>query len=177
MTEIILSKDTAILRAIYYRDRQDKYFFGPATKKQSIYLTITLLAFPFFTLKALSLEDSTLLVMGSIFFSLICYDFWRAAKPIISWRRSVEAFLKKAETIKDLRFMYNDIFFIHIQDQEELKQHWEVVDKAIINDQFIWLYSDSNVLLPKGSMTDVEYQDLKNMVMDKVKNVEKEGRL
>lgn len=177
MTEIILSKDIEILRAIYHRDRQHKIFFGPATKKQSIYVLITTLAFPFFVMKALSFEDSTLLVMGSIFYSLICYDFWRVAKPIIQWKRSVETFLIKAESIKYLRFKYNDTFFIHIQDQEELKQHWEVVDKAIINDQFICLYSDSNVLLPKGSMTDVEYQELKDMVMEKVKNVVKEERL
>lgn len=175
MTEIILSKDTAILKTIYFRDRQHKIFFGPATKKQSIYLTITTLAFPFFVMKALSFEDSTLLVMGSIFYSLICFDFWRVAKPIIQWKRSVETFLKKAESIKDLRFVYNDTFFIHIQDQEELKQRWEVIDKAVMNDQFIWLYSDFNVLLPKGSMTNEEYQILKEMVMEKVKNVVKEG--
>lgn len=173
MTEITLNKDIEELRAIYFRDNYQKYFFGPSTKKQSVYLIIALIIFPFFVLYALNLKDSLFFILGSFFFLLLIYDYWKVAKPIIEWKKSIETFLKKAEKIEDLRFLYNDIFFIHIQDKEELKQSWDIVEKAIINEKFIWLLSDANVLLPKSSMTENEYQAVSELIFSKVKNVEK----
>jgi hypothetical protein len=173
MNEIRLNKDIQDVRSIYYRDNNQTYFFGPNTRKQSIYLLIALLTFPFFAVYALNLQDSWLFVLGSVFFSLLCYDFWKVAKPILDWKKSVEAFLKKAEKIVDLRLKYNENFFIHIQDNEELKQNWEVIEKAIINERFIWLFSDTNILLPKSSMTESEFQALITLISSKVKNVEK----
>jgi hypothetical protein len=173
MTEIKLTKDIEDLRAIYYRDNNQKYFFGPNTKRQSIYLVIALIAFPFFAVYALNLKDSWLFILGTVFLSLLIYDFWKVAKPIIDWKKSVETFLKRAEKTKDVRLKYNEACFIHIQDNEELKQNWEVLEKAIINEKFIWLFSDINVLLPKNSMNEMEYHDLTELILKKVKNVEK----
>lgn len=173
MTEIRLNIDVNELRTIYFRDNNQKYFFGPNTKKQSVYLTIAIFAFPFFTVYALNLKDSWLFILGSVFLSLIIYDYWRVAKPIINWKKSVETFLSKAEKIKDLRFNYNQECFIHIQDNEELKQNWDVLEKVVVNEKFIWLFSDTNVLLPKSSMGDNEYQTLIELIMKKVKNVAK----
>lgn len=170
MTEIKLNKDIEDLRAIYYRDNNQKYFFGPNTKKQSIYLTIAIIAFPFFAVYALNLNDSWFFILGSVFLSLLIYDYWKVAKPIIEWKKSVESFLKKAEKTKDLRLKYNEDFFVHIQDNEQLKQNWEVVDKAIINNRFIWLFSDTNILLPKNSMSESEYNTLKDVISSNVKN-------
>lgn len=173
MTEIRLNKNIEDLRAIYYRDNSHKYFFGPNTKKQSIYLTIAVIAFPFFAVYALNLKDSWLFILGTVFLSLLVYDYWKVTKPIIDWKKSVETFLKRAEKTKDLRLKYNEDFFIHIQDNEELKQNWEVIEKAIINERFIWLFSDTNVLLLKSSMNHMEYRDLTELISKKVKNVEK----
>lgn len=173
MTEIKLNVDIEDLRAIYYRDNNQKYFFGPNTKRQSIYLIIAVIAFPFFTVYALNLDDSWLFIFGSVFLSLLVYDFWKVAKPIIDWKKSVEIFLKKAAKTKDLRLKYNEDYFIHIQDSKELKQNWEVIEKAIITKKFIWLFSDANVLLPKSTMNEKEYRDLAEIITEKVKNVEK----
>jgi hypothetical protein len=173
MIEIRMKYDVQDLRSIYYKDNDQKYFFGPKTKKQSIYLLIAIITYPFFALYALNTHDSWFFVLGSVFFSLFCYDFWRVAKPIMDWKKSVESFLKIAEKTEDLRFQYNENFFIYTQDQEELKQNWEVIEKAIVNEQFIWLFSDKNILLPKSSMTESEYQALMDLVLSKVKNVEK----
>lgn len=85
----------------------------------------------------------------------------------------MESFLHRAEKTKDLRLKYNEDYFIHIQDNEELKQNWDVLEKAIINERFIWLFSDTNVLLPKSSMNEMEYRDLTELISKKVKNVEK----
>ena len=105
--------------------------------------------------------------------SLLVYDFWRVVKPILVWKKSVETFLKKAEKITDLRLKYNDEFFVYVEDREELKQNWSVLEKAIIDEDFIWLFSDTNVLLPKSSMNESEFHALKELISNKVKNVQK----
>jgi hypothetical protein len=119
------------------------------------------------------LKDSWLFIFGSVFLSLVIYDYWRVAKPIIDWKKSVDTFLRKAEKIEDLRFKYNEEYYIHIQDNEELKQNWDVLEKAIINKKFIWLFSDTNVLLPQSSMNESEFHTLSEQITRKVKNVEK----
>lgn len=173
MTEIKLTKDIDNLRSIYYRNNDQKYFFGPKTKKQSLYMLIAIIVFPFFAIYTLSIDDSWFFILGSVFLSLLIYDYWRVAKPIIDWKKSVESFLKKTALVNDLRFKYNEEYFVHIQDQEELKQNWEIIEKAIINNEFIWLLSDTNVLLPKKSMRSSEFQTLSTLISEKVKNVEK----
>ncbi len=175
MIEIRLNKNIEDLRAIYYIDNNQKYFFGPNTKKQSIFLLIALITFPFFAVYALNLKDSSIFIIGSVFHSLFVYDFWKVAKPIIDWKKSVETFLKRVEKTKDLRLKYNEDYILHIQDNEELKLNWEVIEKAIISEKFIWLFSDSNVLLPKSSMNEMEYRDLAELISKKVKNVEKKN--
>lgn len=175
MTEINLTTDINHLRAIYFRDNRHKYFFGPATKKQSTYLTIGVILFPILAYYTLSIKDGWLLIFGAFSLCYIIYDFWKAARVVIQWRKSVEQFLIKAENIKDLRFVYNDDHFTHIQNNETLKQDWSVIEKAIINDQLIWLFSDTNLLLPKSSMSDDEFRQLSDLVLAKVKNVERES--
>lgn len=173
MTEIKLNKDIEELRLIYYKDNNQKYFFGPNTRKQSIYLIIALITFPFFALYAWNLKDSWLLLLGLVLLLLVINDYWKVARPVIEWKKSVDAFLKKAENIKDLRLIYNEDYLIHVQDNEELKQNWEVIEKAIINDNCIWLFSDSNILIPKSAMKEIEYKALSEFILNKVRNVEK----
>lgn len=173
MIEIKLKNNSADLRAIYYRDNHQLIFFGPNTKKQSIYLTLAIIVYPFFAFYALNSNDSWFFIIGSMSLSLLVYDFWRVVKPILVWKKSVEAFLKKAEKITDLRLKYNDEFFVYVEDREELKQNWSVLEKAIIDEDFIWLFSDTNVLLPKSSMNESEFHALKELISHKVKNVQK----
>jgi hypothetical protein len=173
MIEIKLKNNIEDLRAIYYRGNHQKIFFGPNTKKQSIYLILSILVYPFFAFYALNSRDSWFFILGTMFFSLLIYDFWRVAKPILVWKKSVETFLKKAEKITDLRLKYNEVFFVYVEDNEELKQNWSVLEKAIIAEDFIWLFSDTNVLLPKSSMNELEFQALQELISSKVKNVQK----
>jgi len=175
-TEIILQKNIAELRKIYFGDKQGKFIFGPQTKRQSTYLLIALLIYPFFARYTLKTDDVWWFIWGTIFFSFFMYDFWKVAQPILRWKKSTEAFLNNAENIQDLRFEYNDTFYVHIEDQDVLKQEWSVVERAIINDQFIGLYSNTHILLPSASMRPDEFTDLSKMVMEKCKNVSSEMR-
>ena len=132
-TEIDLKTDINDIRDIYFRGNKQKYFFGPETKRQSIYLVLAILIFPFFAVHALNSDNDWYFTLGCIFFSLLVYDFWKVASPIIKWKKSIIMFLDKAEKIKVLKLKYNDDFFMHIQDNQELKHEWGVIELAIIN--------------------------------------------
>jgi len=113
ITEIDLKTDLNDLREIYFRDNKQKYFFGPETKRQSIYLVLAIVIFPFFAVHALTLNSDNrwYFPLGCIFFSLLVYDFWKVASPIIKWKKSVLLFLEKAEKIKVLKLKYTDDLF------------------------------------------------------------------
>lgn len=171
--EIILKTDINDIREIYFRGNKQKYFFGPETKRQSVYLVLFIVIYPFFAVHALQSNDRWYFVFGSIFFSFLVYDFWRVAKPIIKWKKSILSFLKRIEKVEVMKLKYNDDYFIHIEDNKELKQEWSVIDRALINDRFIWLFSNTNILIPRSSMSEDEFIALSKTVMNKVKNVEK----
>jgi hypothetical protein len=173
MTEIKLKVDVSELRSFYFENNEHRYFFGPNTKKQSTYLLLSLVVYPFYTIHTLNTKDQAFFMFGTILLSLIVNDYLKVALPIIKWKKSVETFLKEAEKIKDLRFIYSDDYVIHISDNQEIKQNWEIIEKAVINDRFIWLFSDNNILLPKNAMKEEEYQALIELIKIKVKNVEK----
>lgn len=151
--KINLKTDTNDLREIYFQGNRHKYFFGPDTKRQSMYLVFTIVVFPFFVAYALPAKNDWYFIIGCMFFSYLIYDFWKAAMPIIRWKKSILNFLEKAEKIEVLKLAYTDDFFIHTQNNEVVKQQWKIIDRAIVNDRFIWLLSSKNILLPKSSMS------------------------
>lgn len=174
MIEIELKVDIKDIRNFYFQGNQHKHFFGPETKKQSAFLVFSIAVFPFFLFSALKGGKVLYLALGCVFFSYLVYEYWKAAKPIIAWKKSVLKFLEEAEKVQVLRFHYNDDYFIHIQDDSEIKQEWNAVDHALIRDRFIGLYFNTSVFLPKSSMKENEFGQLLKMVLKKIKNVEKQ---
>lgn len=173
MTEIHFKYNPEDLRDIYFGENKHKYLFGPETKKQSTFLIIAICVYPFYFWYTLNLEDDGLFIVGGMIFAWVCFDFRKVAKPIIEWKKSVLKFLADAEKIKELKVMYNNESIIHKQDNEEIKMNWSVIDHATINDRFIGLHASQNFIFPKSSMTDDEYKNLANIIIEKVKNVEK----
>ena len=173
MTEIRLKIEVNDIQEIYFRNDKRKYFFGPTTRRQSFYLLFAILIFPFFVMKTIGMEDDLYFIAGGMLFFWVIYDFWRVASPIIKWKKSVYTFLEKVKKTKVAMLSYNDIFFVHVQDSEQTKQNWTVIDRAVIMEDYIWLFSNTNFLLPAKSMTKTEFDNLSITVMNKVKNVEK----
>jgi hypothetical protein len=174
MNEIILKCNIEDLREIFFGSGNHRYFFGPETKRQSLLMVLAIILFPFFAIYAINLEEDYIFIFGSILFVLPIYDFWRVSKPIFQWKKSVEKFLINSQKIKDLRFKYNEEYFIHIQDKTEKKMNWTEVVHATINDRLIEIHTTENFLLPKKAMTAVEFENLSKIIMNKVKNVIKE---
>ena len=172
MTEIILKLDIDVLREVYFKGKEPNVFFGPQTKKQALYLLVSLLTYPFFAFYAIG-KDQSLFVLGSIAFTLPVFGYYQAVKPMWTWKKSVDNFILESGKIKDLKFTYDDKILIHTSDNQIIKKTWDTIEKAVINTDCIWLFSDSDILLPKKAMTENEFNALTLVVLDQVKNVYK----
>lgn len=164
------------LKSIYFQAGEHRIFFGPRTKKQSIYLLIVLLGYPFVLYKAIQDADYFLLISVNLLFILLIFNFRKVARPIVQWRNSVNQFLDKSSKIKDLRLEYDQTGFTHVQDEEIWELTWKQVNKAELTDRYICLYAEENVMLPKSSMTPDQYTQLAKTVVKQVKNKDNQMR-
>ena len=168
MTEINLNYQSKDLREIYFGEGHQKYFFGPETKRQSWMLVIALALYPVFLVYSIQLEDNWLMILGTIYLGLVMYDFQRKTRPIIFWKKSVEAFLERVDTNTPHRLCYDEDYISFYQGDTEVKMLWSGIKKASVNDVYIGLTAESNLLFPKNSMTEKEFNTLKKFVTRKV---------
>lgn len=173
MTEIKLNYQSKDLREIYFGEGHQKYFFGPETKRQSWMLVIALALYPFFLVYSIQLEDNWLMILGTIYLGLVMYDFQRKTRPIIYWKKSVEAFLERVDNNSEHQLVYNDESVTFIQGETETILHWSIIKRASINANYIGLTADTNLLFPKNSMTEKEFDGLKHIVERRVAQVHK----
>ena len=168
MTKINLNYTSNDLREIYFGEGHHKYFFGPETKRQSWMLVIALVLYPVFLVYSIQLEDNWLMIIGTIYLGLVMYDFQRKTRPIIYWKKSVEAFLARVDANTEHRLCYDEDSISFYQGDSEVKMLWSSIKKASINDSYIGLTAESNLLFPKNCMTENEFQLLNKVVKKKV---------
>lgn len=174
MTEITLKIDLEELRDIYWGNGYQRYFFGPATKKESAWLVFSILVYPFFAWYSIRLEDYIWFVFGTVFFVLLVYRFVDVARPIIAWKKSVIDFLNRSEQIKVLKLLYTDEYIIHREDEKDVKMNWSAITHASINDRYISFEQERNYfLIPRKSLTAAEFAALSEMLLKNVPIVEK----
>ena len=173
MTEIKLNYQSKDLREIYFGEGHQKYFFGPETKRQSWMLVIALVLYPFFLVYSIQLEDNWLMILGTIYLGLVMYDFQRKTRPIIYWKKAVEAFLERVDNNPEHRLVFNEEHITFIQGDTETILHWSIIKRASIHADYIGLTAEPNLLFPKNSMTDNEFDGLKSIVERKVAQVHK----
>ena len=171
MTEIKLKVEAADLRAIYFGERHQVYFFGPRTKRHSFFLVVALLGFPFLSWYALTSKDNVLFFVAAGILAFTSYDFWRVSQPIIRWKRSVEAFLKKTAEIKDATITYDNESITYTLGEDETRLSWSSIREATIESRCIVLTGQDNLIFPKNAMQAKDFNELSKTVMGKVANV------
>ena len=174
MTEINLNYQSKDLREIYFGEGHHKYFFGPETKRQSWMLVIALGLYPVFLVYSIQLEDNWLMILGTIYLGLVMYDFQRKTRPIIYWKKSVEAFLERVDNNSEHGLKIDEDGITFIQGDTETILQWSIIKRVSVNANYIGLTADSNLLFPKNSMTDKEFDELKKIVKRKVAQVMKD---
>jgi hypothetical protein len=111
------------------------------------------------------------MILGTIYLGLVMYDFQRKTRPIIYWKKSVEAFLERVDNNPEHRLVFNEENVTFIQGDTETILQWSIIKRASINADYIGLTADSNLLFPKNSMSEKEFDELKKIVKRKVVQV------
>ena len=169
---IILKKDIEELRRIYFDQQDHRLFFGKETRKESWLLLQSILTYPVFFYFTIDLNESLIFVAGTVIYLIPVFKFIDAARPILQWRRSLNNFLKRVENTDVVSIRFDEQSFIHQEDEEQTRVHWDAFDQAEIHGSHIWLQSaETNFILPKKCMSVEEFSALRQAVNSKVKKV------
>jgi hypothetical protein len=171
-TEIELNFNRKDFEEVYFNGNQGSYVNSETTKKPFRNMLAFGLIFFFFLFKLISdggIRIGTI-ILGIIFlYFLVNY----LTKAIGIWKRkkTVEVYLNGVEKIKSHKLILNKNAFGIQQENEIVTEFWTDFKRPEINDMFIYLVSKSeNYLIPKKSMTELEYEELKSIIRNRINN-------
>lgn len=171
MTEIKLIYRRKDFEELYSLDNQLHYFKSPQAKKAFQNLLISISAFGIVLL--LVLNGSLLhIILFGLGLLLVYAIIWYTVKAREIWRkrRRLKRYLKGLDTIEKYRLILSEEGFSFWQDEEEFEESWNDFLSYQFHDSFIFLQSKKeDYLFPQKSMTQVEFEQLKTVIVEKVK--------
>ena len=157
---------------IYFKNKQGYIFLSPECKERFIIL----LAFSIVLIASIIYYLFTDTYLGLAILLFFCFtlaaaDYRLRAVRILRWKKDVNKLLNKLSLGKKQQVILTDKSITVIEDNEETILTWASFTKALINDSYIELFSKSDFFLyPKKSMTESDYELLKDMIHSKIKN-------
>ncbi len=169
-TEIELNFNRKDFEEVYFNGNQASYVNSETTKNPFRNMLVSGLIFFFLLFKSIS-EGGTQIVtiiLGIIFIYFLA-DYLTKAFGIWKRKKKVEVYLNGVEKIKSHKLILNKNTFEIQQENEIVTELWTDFKKPEINDMFTYLVSKSeNYLIPKKSMTELEYEELKSIIRNKI---------
>ncbi len=169
--EIKLKFNRKDFEEVYFNGRQGNYFKSEATKKPFQNLLISFFIFSLFIYNIIKENSGRIfsIIIGLIFFyNLISY----LIKGFRIWKRrkKVKKYLDDVEKIKSHKLILTENTFEIIQENEKIVEKWTDFKPVEINKMFVYLISDKeNYLIPKKSMTELEYTYFTKILIEKIK--------
>lgn len=172
MHVIELNCDPEKLRTMYFQSGEDKWFFGPKTRKESIAILIMPLVLLLSIYLSRSQKREDLLFVGCMICVMLTYSFFRSFFRIRKWKRAVLKFIGESAN-SDIRFSYNDEGYTHTMNEHFLKREWkEVVASQIVDGEYITLsHEDAQTVVPACCIQPEEFTLLAETIREKVGNV------
>lgn len=157
---------------IYYRNGGDKTFLNNHLKKQRNTFIIVGIAFVVTLLYILSIrENYGFLVFIGVLVCFAFFDWYQKALPGIKWKREVKNYLDGLDKIGLNQISLTSSAFTLVQDKKETIEKWTEFKRAEIEESFISLLSNTTTyLIPKKSMTPDEFEFLRKIFAEKIKN-------
>jgi len=167
--KIDLTVNIRDLYDVMYQKKEYRFFFGPQTEYESLFLITGIFIFSVTLLNFVESKNYLAIYFGVCMFFLSTYLFLRVVRRIIKQKNEVCTFLPQAKAIKKLQIQYTDEFIRHIQDDRILEYKWEEIHQAFIQKKFILLKGSQQIWLPKTSMKEAEYTLLSETILQNVK--------
>ena len=157
---------------VYYRNREDRLLFNRHTKKeQNTSMVIGAITIILFLYNMIYSQYFELLIASGILFCLSLLDLYKKLSPLIKWRKEIKIYLDGLDKIRHNKIILTKSAFTLIQDKKETIEKWSEFRKAELEDNFVSLISTTtNYLIPAKSMTPDEFQFLKSMLSEQIKN-------
>lgn len=156
---------------IYFSGNQGSLFFSPTTKGKTVTtIFVGLILLILFCFKGdLSKEKFGILYFVSFLFLLCTVYLSLSINKVSRWKKEVHRYLKSLEDSKIYELRFNgEIFNVNLNHQEELSK-WEDFKDFEISDVFISLEGKYNYMFPKKSMAEKDYNLLKKIVKENIK--------
>ena len=156
---------------IYFRNNQGNIYFGPNIKVPFLLLCIVVVTFLFALYHSIS-EDRYIVFTVISFFCLLLvgYSYSRQANQVWKWKKSINSYLNDLSLFKSHKIILTDTSFCLNQDAEETIEKWSEIKKAILKEDYIYLYGSQSYFFPRKSMTEEDYKRLWDIVKDKIRN-------
>lgn len=157
---------------IYFRNGGDKTFLNHHLKKQRNIFFLFLGMFIVTLIYILSInENFGFLIFVGILLFFSFYDWYIKASPGIKWKKEIKIYHDGLDKIRENRLILTENAFSLIQDKKETIEKWTEFKRAEMEENFISLISNTTTyLIPKKSMTTEEFDFLRTLFSEKIKN-------
>ena len=169
LLEINLNFNRKFFEEIYYKNDKANLFFGPERKNISI--SIIILSFLLFVTKSNSSLQST--NWGLFYFLLLIeialiINLTIRVVSLLKWKKSIKEYLDFVENHKTFKLIADENTITLKLDENITQEKWNEIKSCEINNEYISIKSNYDYFLPKKSMTESEYENLKNIISQKI---------
>ena len=157
---------------IYFRNGGDKTFLNRHLKKErNIFIGLSVI-FILTLIYTLSIKESFgFLIFIGVMLCLAFYAWFKKASPGVRWKKGIKNHLDDLGKIRESRLILTKNAFSLIQDKSERIEKWTEFKRTELEGNFITLTSNtSTYLIPKKSMTPEEFDFLRTIISEKIKN-------
>ncbi|WP_300671004.1 hypothetical protein [Soonwooa sp.] len=167
--EIELNFNRKFFEEIYFKNNNGNIFFGPQTKSFSIAFIILsvflILIRSNFTFYSANWPLFYFLVFIDI---LVFLNLAARVFNILKWKNSIRKYLDSIENHSTYKLIADENAFAIILDENITKEKWSEIKATKMQADYISLKGNYEYFIPKKSMTDSEYENLKKIIDEKI---------
>ncbi|MCY0976589.1 hypothetical protein PGH12_05425 [Chryseobacterium wangxinyae] len=155
---------------VYLQGNQGSLLFSPSVKGKFITTVVVafILVILFFFKDDLSKEKFGILYFVSFLFLLCAVYLSLAINKVSKWKKEVVKYLKTLENTEIYQIQFNTkVFKVNLNDKKETSL-WTEFSAGEISDNFIGLEGKFNYMFPKKSMSEADFELLKEAVQRNV---------
>ncbi len=169
-TEITLNFNRKDFEEIYSQNIEYSYFKSSLTKRPFQNLIISTLLLIFFLYHSFTRNSIQILtIFIGILFLYNLINYLTKAFTIRKRKKEVKEYLDDVEKVKTHQLILTNETFQMIQEEEKVTEKWTDFKSAELNDLYAFLLSNNeNYLIPKKSMTEFEFDNLKTLLSEKI---------
>jgi hypothetical protein len=157
---------------IYYRNGDDKAFLNYHLRTERNTFFVVGFIFLLTLIYTLLINDNhVFIILIGVLLCFALYDWYKKASHWVKWKKEVKLYLDDLDKIRENKIVLSKNAFSLVQDKKETIEKWTEFKRAEIQENFISLTSNTTTyLIPKKSMTPDEFQFLRTMFAERIKN-------